>query len=101
MNTPLPLDGSSAGGQFLRTALALSVLENEPVRLEGVRGDRSTPGLRHQHLAVLETMVELCDADVSGAELGSESVEFEPGLEGGDANTAAGTRLEGGSYAVD
>jgi RNA 3'-terminal phosphate cyclase (ATP) len=101
MSAPLTLDGSSAGGQFLRTALALSVLENEPVRLEGVRGDRPTPGLSHQHLAVLETMVELCDADVSGAELGSETIEFDPGLEAGDANTAAGTRLEGGSYAVD
>ncbi|MDS0475331.1 RNA 3'-terminal phosphate cyclase [Natrinema sp. 1APR25-10V2] len=89
------LDGSSAGGQFLRTALALSVLRNEPVRLEGVRGDRPTPGLAHQHLAVLETMADLCDADVSGAELGAETIEFDPGLEGGDG------RLEGGEYAVD
>ncbi|WP_226480426.1 RNA 3'-terminal phosphate cyclase [Natrinema amylolyticum] len=93
------LDGSSAGGQFLRTALALSVLENESVRLENVRGDRSTPGLRHQHLAVLETMAELCDADVSGAELGAETVEFEPGLESADG-PERGT-LEGGAYAVD
>ncbi len=96
------LDGSSAGGQFLRTALALSVLRNEPVRLEGVRGDRPTPGLAHQHLAVLETMAELCDADVSGAELGAETIEFDPGLEGGDAEPgAADARLEGGEYAVD
>lgn len=94
------LDGSNAGGQFVRTALTLSVLENEPVRLENVRGDRSDPGLAHQHLAVVETMAELCDAEVSGAELGAETVEFVPGLpeDEGDSDTAS---LEGGSYAVD
>ncbi|ELY68042.1 RNA 3'-terminal phosphate cyclase [Natrinema versiforme] len=105
MTTPRELDGSSAGGQFVRTALALSVLENEPVRLEHVRGDRSTPGLRHQHLAVLETMAALCDADVSGDELGSETIEFDPGLEPDDAGgrpaDGPGGRLEGGSYTVD
>ncbi|WP_254761816.1 RNA 3'-terminal phosphate cyclase [Natrinema marinum] len=96
------LDGSSAGGQFFRTALALSVLRNEPVRLENVRGDRPTPGLAHQHLAVLETMTEICDADGSGAELGAETIEFEPGLEGGGTGSgAANARLEGGEYAVD
>ncbi|WP_408957396.1 RNA 3'-terminal phosphate cyclase [Natrinema sp. 74] len=100
--TQRTLDGSSAGGQYLRTALALSALRNEPVRLEGVRGDRPTPGLAHQHLAVLETIAEICDADVSGAELGAETIEFEPGLEDGDAEPgAADARLEGGAYAVD
>ncbi|WP_265108620.1 RNA 3'-terminal phosphate cyclase [Halosolutus halophilus] len=88
------LDGSGAGGQFVRTALALSVLRNEPIRIENVRGDRSTSGLRHQHLAVLETMVAICDADVSGAELGAAVVEFDPALEGDG-------RVPGGSYAVD
>jgi RNA 3'-terminal phosphate cyclase (ATP) len=88
------LDGSDAGGQFLRTALTLSVLENEPVRLENVRGDRPNPGLANQHLAVLETLAAVADAEVSGAELDAETVEFEPG------NSSTGG-LEGGSYAVD
>ncbi|RZH68658.1 RNA 3'-terminal phosphate cyclase [Natrinema altunense] len=99
MTPPRDLDGSSAGGQLLRTALGLAVLENEPVRIENVRGDRSTPGLRHQHLAVLETMAELCDADVSGDELGSETIEFDPGLE--STTGPEHGPLEGGSYAVD
>ncbi|QFU81484.1 RNA 3'-terminal phosphate cyclase [Natronorubrum aibiense] len=99
------LDGSEAGGQFVRTALTLSVLENVPVRLEHVRGNRPTPGLAHQHLAVLETMAELCDADVSGAELGAETIEFDPALE--STTDATGWRgqerghLPGGEYAVD
>ncbi|OLZ39923.1 RNA 3'-terminal-phosphate cyclase [Natrinema saccharevitans] len=92
--SPRELDGANAGGQFVRTALALSVLTDEPIRLENVRGDRPTPGLRHQHLAVLETMAEICDADVSGAELGAETVAFDPGIEGDGG-------LEGGEYAVD
>ena len=101
----IDLDGANAGGQFVRTALTLSVLENEPVRIENVRGNRSTPGLRHQHLAVLETMAAVCDADVSGAELGAETVEFEPDLESTvDASGWVGVgrgRLAGGTYEVD
>ncbi|WP_049921592.1 RNA 3'-terminal phosphate cyclase [Halopiger djelfimassiliensis] len=91
MTATRELDGSAAGGQFLRTALALAALRNEPVRIENVRGNRSTPGLRHQHLAVLETMAQLCDAAVSGAELGAETVAFDPGRR----------TIEGGDYAVD
>lgn len=85
------LDGSDAGGQFLRTALALSAVRGEAVRLENVRGARSNPGLRPQHLAVLETLTEICDADVSGAELGAETVEFDPGTD----------TVTGGQYAVE
>ncbi|WP_049889363.1 RNA 3'-terminal phosphate cyclase, partial [Natronolimnohabitans innermongolicus] len=105
MPTALELDGSNAGGQFVRTALTLSVLENQPIRIEGVRGDRSTPGLRHQHLAVLETLAAICDADVSGAELGSDTVSFDPALE--ETPEATGWRgrgrgsLPGGEYDVD
>ena len=86
------LDGEAAGGQFLRTALALAAIEGQPVRIENVRGDRPTPGLAHQHLAVVETMSELCDADVSGASLGAETVVFEPGTDG---------RVPGGEYVVE
>ncbi|WP_255168909.1 RNA 3'-terminal phosphate cyclase [Natrononativus amylolyticus] len=85
------LDGSDAGGQYLRSALALAALRGEPVRIENVRGDRPNPGLAHQHLATLETASAICDADVSGADLGSETVTFEP--EPG--------RIEGGSYRAD
>ncbi|WP_255194039.1 RNA 3'-terminal phosphate cyclase [Natronobeatus ordinarius] len=92
----LELDGSDAGGQFVRTALALSALENEPVRLENVRGGRSTPGLRPQHLAGVETIAAVCDADVSGADVGSQTVEFDP-----RSGRVDDGRLPGGTYAVD
>ncbi|MCU4744066.1 RNA 3'-terminal phosphate cyclase [Natronoglomus mannanivorans] len=85
------LDGSDAGGQFLRTALSLSAVRGEAVRLENVRGGRSNPGLRPQHLAVLETLAEICDADVSGNELGAETVAFDPGA----------VTVTGGQYSVE
>ncbi|MFP8957314.1 RNA 3'-terminal phosphate cyclase [Natrialbaceae archaeon A-CW3] len=86
------LDGSDAGGQFLRRALTLSVLTGEAIRLESVRGNRPNPGLANQHLAGLEMMAAICDADVSGAELEAETVTFDPGLEG---------VIPGGEYTVE
>lgn len=85
----IDIDGSAGGGQIVRTTLSLSVLTGEPVRIEDVRGDRDDPGLKHQHLAAVDLAAEICDADVEGARLGTETVRFEPGP------------VEGGRYAVD
>ncbi|MFB6087169.1 MAG: RNA 3'-terminal phosphate cyclase [Haloarculaceae archaeon] len=75
----LEIDGAEGGGQILRTALALSMLDVEPVRIENVRGNRSSPGLKAQHLTAVETAAAICDADVEGTELESETIVFEPG----------------------
>lgn len=74
----LDLDGGDAGGQFLRTALSLSVLTDTAVRIENVRGGRSDPGLKPQHATVVDTLARVSDADVEGADHGSTTVEFEP-----------------------
>ena len=73
------LDGGNAGGQFLRTALALSAVRGEAVRIENVRGARDTPGLRAQHLAAVRLLREITDADVHGEEVGATTVAFDPG----------------------
>lgn len=75
----LDIDGHTGGGQVLRTALTLSVLTGTAFELEPVRGARPEPGLKPQHLAAIEVMAEVCDADVDGAELGSTALSFEPG----------------------
>jgi RNA 3'-terminal phosphate cyclase (ATP) len=75
----LELDGAGGGGQLVRTALTLSVLDGRPFRMENVRSDRPNPGLKRQHLACVELLATLTDADVSGAAVGSETLEFEPG----------------------
>lgn len=73
------IDGSGGGGQVVRTAVALSAVSGEPVRVENVRGGRPEPGLRPQHLAAVEAAASLCDATVDGAERDSETLVFEPG----------------------
>jgi RNA 3'-terminal phosphate cyclase (ATP) len=75
----LEVDGSEGGGQLLRSALALSLLDGVPVEIGDVRGDRPEPGLKPQHLAAVETAAAVADATVEGTDLGSESVTFEPG----------------------
>ncbi len=73
------LDGEAAGGQFLRTALSLSVLTETSVRIEHVRADRPEPGLKSQHAAAVDVLAAICDADVTGTDVGSTTVTFEPG----------------------
>jgi len=88
----LDLDGSEGGGQLLRTALSLSAVETTPFRMTGVRGSRPEPGLRPQHLTAVETVAAVTDAEVTGAELGSEELTFEPGPPtGGDYEADVGT----------
>nr|WP_221625699.1 RNA 3'-terminal phosphate cyclase [Halobellus ruber] len=63
---------------MVRTALSLSALGGEPFRMERVRGDRPNPGLKRQHLACVEAVAALTDADVEGAAVGSETLQFDP-----------------------
>ncbi|PSP77097.1 RNA 3'-terminal phosphate cyclase [Halobacteriales archaeon QS_1_68_20] len=88
----LELDGADGGGQLVRTALALSALTGTSFEMTGIRGARSEPGLRPQHLTAVETLAAITDADVEGAEQGSESLTFEPAtLRGGEYEATIGT----------
>lgn len=75
----LVLDGSSGGGQILRTALGLSVITQTPFMLTNIRGGRQDPGLKTQHLEALNAVARLCNAEVEGARLGSKEISFKPG----------------------
>lgn len=85
----IELDGSHGGGQLVRTALTLSALRGEPFRMEGVRGNRSTPGLKRQHLACVGAVAELTDAAVEGDTIGSETLTFEPAVDPGSSGAPA------------
>jgi RNA 3'-terminal phosphate cyclase (ATP) len=86
------IDGAAGGGQIVRTAVTLSALSGEAVRVENVRGDRSTPGMRPQHVAAVEAAAALCDATVEGAEPESETLEFDPGdVEAAEVSVDVGT----------
>jgi RNA 3'-terminal phosphate cyclase (ATP) len=81
----IDLDSSDGGGQLVRTALSLSAVRGVPFRMERVRGDRPNPGLKRQHLACVEAVAALTDADVEGAAVGSETLRFEPTVRPGAA----------------
>lgn len=77
----LELDGShgEGGGQILRTSLALSMVTGTPVRIRNVRARRSKPGLQRQHQVAVQAAARIGGARVTGAEIGSQTLTFEPG----------------------
>jgi len=64
---------------MLRTALTVSALKQQPFRMKNIRSSRTNPGLKTQHLKAVETVQRLTDAEVEGAEIGSEKLKFKPG----------------------
>ncbi len=76
----LTIDGShgEGGGQILRSALTLSALLEQPVRLEKVRARRQRPGLRPQHLTAVRAVAQICDAGLEGDALDSRTLTFTP-----------------------
>ena len=75
------LDGSrgEGGGQILRTALTLSMISGQPFRIDRLRAGRRKPGLLRQHLTCVNAAREICSARVTGGEMLSQKVSFEPG----------------------
>src|SRR5215471_4934522 len=76
----LTIDGSQGegGGQILRTSLALSLVTGQPFRMERIRGKRQKPGLLRQHLTAVEAAKTVGCAEVAGAEMNSQTLEFRP-----------------------
>ncbi|HLD49310.1 MAG TPA: RNA 3'-terminal phosphate cyclase [archaeon] len=75
------IDGShgEAGGQILRTAVALSAVTQQPCHVFNIRKGRCNPGLQAQHLAGVKAVGKLCDAKIEGLKIGSEEIVFHPG----------------------
>jgi RNA 3'-phosphate cyclase len=76
----IEIDGSygEGGGQILRTAVALSAFLSAPCKITGIRHGRPKPGLRPQHLAGVQAVAELCQAEVEGLHLNSQKISFKP-----------------------
>ncbi|WP_295749212.1 RNA 3'-terminal phosphate cyclase [Undibacterium sp.] len=80
------------GGQILRTALALSIITQTPIRLTQIRAKRSKPGLMRQHLTCVRAAQAISNAVVEGDTLGSTTLRFKPGAVcAGDYAFAIGT----------
>jgi len=90
----IEIDGSlgEGGGQVLRTALTLAMITGQPFRISRIRARRPRPGLMRQHLVAVQAAAQISQAQVQGAEVGSQELVFVPGaLEGGDYSFAIGT----------
>ncbi len=90
----ITIDGSQGegGGQILRTSLALSLFTGQPFRMERIRAKRKKPGLLKQHLTAVEAARTIGCAEVRGAALSSQTLEFRPGpVTPGNYRFAVGT----------
>lgn len=88
----LQLDGTSGGGQMLRTALSLAMVTGLPFRMTNIRGKRAKPGLMRQHLTCVKAACEISDGTADGAEIGSTELIFRAGKpKGGAYQFAIGT----------
>jgi RNA 3'-terminal phosphate cyclase (ATP) len=76
---PIQLDGTSGGGQMLRTALSLAMTTGQPFRMTNIRGKRSKPGLMRQHLTCVKAACEISEGTADGAEIGSTELVFRAG----------------------
>lgn len=76
----LLVDGSygEGGGQIVRTAVALSVLNKQPIKIINIRARRPIPGLRPQHYTAISCIQKICDAEVEGVSVHSTSLKFTP-----------------------
>ncbi|MCC7490942.1 MAG: RNA 3'-phosphate cyclase [Fimbriimonadaceae bacterium] len=78
-DAPWVVDAGEGGGQLVRTAVCLAALQGRVLHLTGIRARRSRPGLARQHVAAVKAVARAAEGSVSGAELGSLSLQFYPG----------------------
>ena len=90
----IEIDGSekSGSGTILRLSVALSAVTGQPLHIYNIRQNRPEQGLKPQHLESVLTAAKLCDAELTGAELGSRELWFKPGkVKGGRVDADIGT----------
>lgn len=64
-------------------------MTNKAVRIRNIRAGRKKPGLAAQHLSGIQLAQRICNAKVTGVQLGSSEIEFRP------------DRIKGGEYTAD
>ncbi len=77
----LTIDGSrySGSGTIVRQAVAFSALTSQSIHVVKARAKRDKPGLRPQHIRVVEAIAELVTGCAEGLAQGSQEFTFCPG----------------------
>jgi RNA 3'-terminal phosphate cyclase (ATP) len=77
----LTIDGSrhSGSGTIVRQAVAFSALTGRSIHVVNARAKRDKPGLRPQHIRVVEAIAELVTGRAEGLAQGSQEFTFRPG----------------------
>ena len=68
-----------AGGQIVRTALALSTITGKPFEAINIRKGRKVSGLKAQHTKCVKALEKLAGAKAEYAVIGSEILNYNPG----------------------
>ncbi|MEM3151503.1 MAG: RNA 3'-terminal phosphate cyclase, partial [Candidatus Bathyarchaeia archaeon] len=80
------------GGQIVRTSIALAALLNKEIKIVNIRGKRSPPGLKAQHIAGIKAVATISKAYVEGLKEGSRELIFKPSTrESGEFHFDVGT----------
>lgn len=76
----ISVDGGakSGSGTIVRYSVALASLLGKEIRVENIRAKRDKPGLRAQHVRVIQACQEMCHAAVKDAEVGSKEITYAP-----------------------
>ncbi len=77
---PITLSGSygEGGGALFRTAVAMSALIQQPVRIHSIRSALRKPGLTSEDLTFLQIISQAVEANVEGDKLDSDQLIFCP-----------------------
>ncbi len=88
----MTIDGGakSGSGTIVRYSVALASLVGKGIKIENIRARRDKPGLRAQHLKVIQACQEMCRGVVSSAAVGSKEITYTPK-----------ERFQGGEYSWD
>src|SRR5512134_2952733 len=78
----LTIGGSrhSGSGTIVRQAVAFSALTGQAIHVVNARAKRDKPGLRSQHIRVMQAIAELINGSADGLTPGSQEFTFRPGL---------------------
>ena len=91
----ITIDGGakSGSGTIVRYTVALASLLGKEIKIENIRAKRKKPGLRAQHLKVIQACQEMCQGTASNAVVGSKEIAYAPKerFKGGEYHWDIGT----------